>query len=220
LRVIDADGGIGAHVPGTLPVVDADRFARAAAAIDRANGDDPNPLSVGGVTRPRALAEGELVASWIDRLAPDASDALRLAARAHHLRRWVSPRSSYPEGRAGYLRWRRDLYEFHATEVGVLLTAEGYEPAFVARVQDLVRKRGLKGGTDAEVQLLEDAICLAFLEAEFADLADRLDEARMIDVLVKTLAKMSDAGKQAGLGIDLAERERDLLLRAVAASSD
>src|SRR3954453_13948697 len=204
---------------GSLPVMDADRFARAAASIDRANSDDPTHLSVGGVTRPRALAEGELVASWVDRLDPDASDALRLAARAHHLRRWVSPRASYTEGRAGYLRWRRDLHEFHAAEGGGLLAPEGYDPDFVTRVQDLVRKRGLKGGADAEVQLLEDAICLAFLEAEFADLADRLDEQRMIDVLVKTLAKMSEAGKQAGLAIALAPRERDLLLRAVAASA-
>src|SRR5438105_5390425 len=140
---------------GRLPAVDVERLGRAEAAIDRANSDDPNHLTVGGTARPRALAEGELVAAWVMRLEPEAGEELRLAARAHHLRRWVRPRSEYPEGRAGYLRWRRDLHAFHAAEVAAILATEGYEPATIARVQDLVRKRDLRAGTDPEVQMLE-----------------------------------------------------------------
>ena len=194
-----------------------DRFARAVAAIDAANGADPTVLVVDGHPRPKAQAEGQLVAAWVERLRPDAGEALLLAARAHHLRRWTSPRGTYPDGRAGYLRWRRDLHEFHAAEVAELLAGEGYEPDLIERVQRLVRKRDLKAGTDPEVQVLEDAICLTFLEAEFAELADKLEPDHMVDVLRKTLVKMSDAGKAAAAGVALAPREQALLERAVSA---
>jgi hypothetical protein len=189
-------------------------MARAIAAIDSANAADPTVLMVAGTACPKAEAEGRLVHGWVEKLCPDAGEELLLAARAHHLRRWTTPRSSYPEGRAGYLRWRRDLHEFHAAEVAAILAAEGYDDPAIARVQDLVRKRNLRAGTDPEVQVLEDAICLTFLEAEFADLADRLDADHMVDVLRKTLVKMSDAGIAAAGTVTLAPREADLLGRA------
>jgi hypothetical protein len=197
--------------------VDADRFARAIAAIDAANAADPTTLLVAGAPRPRALAEAELVTAWVRRLRPDAGDALLLAARAHHIRRWTSPRAGYPEGRAGYLRWRRDLHDFHAVEVGAILAAEGYEDEVVEEVQRLVRKRGLRPGGDADVQILEDAICLTFLETEFAPLADKLDADRMVDVLRKTLVKMSPEGIAAAATLSLDPREAALLDQATRA---
>jgi hypothetical protein len=177
--------------------VDEERFARAIAAIDAANADDPNTLVVRGQERPKELAHAELVSEWVRRLRPDAGEALLLAARAHHLRRWAVPRESYPEGRAGYLRWRRDLHERHARDVGALLSAEGYDELAVARVQKLVRKRDL--GRDPDVQALEDALCLVFIETQFADLAARTDPEKMVDVTRKTLAKMSDEGRRHAL---------------------
>jgi hypothetical protein len=166
-----------------------ERFARAFAAIDAANADDPNRITVRGVERPKELAHAELVTEWVRALRPDASDELLLAARAHHLRRWTVPRSSYPVGRAGYLRWRRDLHEQHARDVGEILASVGYDGDAVARVQDIVRKRGL--GRDPEVQALEDALCLVFLETQFHDLAARLDAEKVDGVVRKTVAKMS-----------------------------
>jgi hypothetical protein len=193
----------------------SDRLQDALAAIDAVNAADPTVLSIGGRDEPRALAEGRLVHRWVLRLAPDAGDALQLAARAHHIRRWTSPRSSYPDGRAGYLRWRRDLHEVHAAEVAAVLAPLGYDDGAIARVQALVRKDGLRSGADREVQTLEDAICLTFLDAEFADLADRLDADRMVEILVRTLAKMGPAGKEAAAGIALGPREAELLRRAL-----
>src|SRR5947209_1491033 len=97
------------------------RFDRVIAAIDAANADDPDTIVVDGVTRPKEQAHAELMTAWVRRLAPDATEEQLLAARAHHLRRWTVPRSSYPDGRAGYLRWRRALRDQHAREVGGLL---------------------------------------------------------------------------------------------------
>jgi hypothetical protein len=135
-----------------------------------------------------------------------------LAARAHHIRRWEIPRDSYPEGRAGYLRWRRDLKERHASAVAEVLS--GWDAAVVTRVQDLVRKKDL--ATDPDAQTLEDAICLVFLQTQLTDLADKVDdEEKMVTILRKTLPKMSDQGRQAAIGIDLDERGTELLRAAI-----
>ncbi len=131
---------------------------------------------------------------WVRRLRPDPSDALLLAARAHHVRRWDVPRDSYPAGRAGYLRWRRALHDHHARLVGEILGEAGYEVATIERVQEIVRKRNL--ARDPDVQALEDALCLVFLETQFDELAARLDPEKMDDVVDKTLAKMSDEGRR------------------------
>jgi uncharacterized protein DUF4202 len=186
-----------------------DRFDRAIAAIDAANADDPNTIVVRGRPRPKELAHAELVSGWVVVLRPDASEALRLAARAHHLRRWTVPRSSAPAGRSGYLRWRRDLHEQHAREVGEILTSVGYDDGTIARVQDLVRKRGL--GKDPEVQTLEDALCLVFLETQFHDLAARLDPEKLDGVVDKTLKKMSPAAVARVPDLDLAAHDREIL---------
>jgi len=191
--------------------VNDDRFGRAIAAIDAANGDDPNTIIVRGEARPKELAHAEMVSMWVVALQPDASEALQLAARAHHLRRWTVPRTSYPAGRAGYLRWRRDLHEQHAREVGEILAGVGYDDETIARVQDLVRKRGL--GKDPEVQTLEDALCLVFLETQFDDLAARLDQDKLDGVVDKTLKKMSPDAIARVADLDLTSEARARLAR-------
>jgi hypothetical protein len=164
------------------------------------------------VERPKELAHSELVTEWVRRLAPDASEPLLLAARAHHLRRWTIPRSSYPEGRAGYLKWRKALHEQHARDVGEILTDVGYDDDTIERVQTLVRKRGL--GKDAEVQVLEDALCLVFVETQMHDLAARVEPDKMLDVVRKTLVKMSPEAIDLALELDLTPEDRAMLERA------
>ncbi len=187
-----------------------DAVTRAVDAIDAANRDDPNSHE----GEPLALAQGRLAEGWVTRLVPDASDALRLAARAHHLRRWVVPRSTYAEGRAGYLRWRRDQKARHATELTEILGEAGVEPEVVARAATIVAKKGL--GSDVEVQVFEDAVSLTFVQTQLAWTADKIDDDdRMVEVVAKTLAKMSDEGRAAALTIGLDDRRAALVARAV-----
>ena len=184
------------------------KLAERIAAIDAVNSEDPRLLR----GRPKALVEGEMVSEWVRRLRPDAPDALVLAARAHHIRRWESPREAYPDGRPGYLRWRRDQKERHAASVAEVL--EGCDPQVVERVQALVRKQDL--ATDPDVQTLEDAICIVFLETQLTDLADKVaDDEKMVTILRKTLPKMSDAGRAAAVDLPLDPRAADLLRAAV-----
>ena len=189
------------------------RFDAAIAAIDAANADDPDVLVIDGVSRPKEQAHAEMMTAWVLRLDPDAAETQLLAARAHHLRRWTSPRTDYPDGRAGYLRWRTTLKVRHADDVATILTAQGYDADAVDRVQRIIRKESIK--TDAATQTHEDALCLTFLQTQFSELADKLGDDKTVDVVRKTLVKMSDAGRTQALGLVLDPAERALVERAL-----
>ena len=183
------------------------------AAIDASNADDPETLVVRGARRPKELAHADLMVEWVRRLDPDATKEQLLAARASHLRRWSLPRSSYPEGRAGYLRWRTALRKQHAAEVAGILAGAGYDDATIERVAAIVGKVGL--GKDPAVQVHEDALCLVFLETQLATTAEQLGDDKAVDVLAKTAAKMSDAALALVAELDLTPAERELVDRAL-----
>lgn len=196
----------------------SDRFSRAIAAIDAFNAGDPNRLTIAGQAIAKELYYGQRMSHWLAVLAPEASEALRLAVRAQHIGRWTSPRSDYPMDKAGYYRWRRALAAFHAKTAGDILTAAGYDAALVARVGQLLRKENLK--TDEEAQLLEDAACLVFLENFFTDFSRQHDDAKVIDILQKTWAKMSAKGHAAALGLkDVLPDDRRRLIEAALAAA-
>ena len=192
----------------------SDRFTQAIALIDAANGADPNFESVGGQLRPKELLYSERMTACLEQFQPDASEQLRLAARAQHIERWTSPRSAYPEGRTGYKRWRAELGLFHAKRVGELLQEAGYSDAEIQRTQYLVQKRGL--GRDPETQCLEDVICLVFIRHYLAEFAGKHDEAKLIDIIQKTWGKMSAKGHAAALEIPLPDNLKTLVLKALA----
>ena len=189
--------------------ISSDRLRAALAAIDAANADDPHTIEVDGQIRPKEQAHAELMTEWVQRLDPDAHDAQLVAARAHHLRRWALPRSDYPEGRTGYLRWRTAQAKRHAAEVADIVTAVGYDDAFAADVSAIVAKRGL--ATDPRVQTHEDALCLVFLQTQFDELADKLGDDHMAEVLAKTLVKMSPAARRIAQDLELSPRAAALL---------
>ena len=192
--------------------MDRFRFEQAIAAIDAANADDPHTLVWAGTERPKELLHAELMTHWVHRLDPEAGEAQLLAARAHHLRRWALPRDGYPDGRAGYLRWRKDLNRRHQQDVAELLAPLGYDPVEIARVQEIIAKASRD--TDPQVQTQEDALCLVFLQTQFTALADRLGDDKTVEVLRRTLAKMSPAAQVEALGLPLSDRERSLVERA------
>jgi len=191
----------------------SDRFDRAIERFDAANRKDPNREVADGVDQPKELLYARRMTACLDRFGPDAPEPVRLAARCPHIRRWTIPRTDYPEGRNGYRRWRTDLARFHASTAAAILRGVGYDDATVARVESLLRKERLK--TDPDVQLLEDVICLVFLEHYLFDFAPKHDEETLLRVLRKTWPKMSADGRRAALDLDLAPDLRALVARAV-----
>ena len=194
---------------------DAERFKKAIHRFDAANAEDPHLEVVDGVSYPKELLYAQRMTSWLDRFAPDASEALRLAVRCQHIRRWMIPRSQYPMDRRGYLQWRTGLAKFHADTAADILREVGYEAALIGRVQSLLRKEGLK--RDPEVQCLEDVICLVFLESYCADFARQHDTAKMLPIIRKTWEKMSPRGREVARALDLSQEVHHLVEAALAA---
>ena len=180
------------------------RFQDAIRRFDTANAQDPR-----GVELPYA----QRLSAWVDRLAPDASEELRLASRAQHICRWVIPRDSYPAGRLGYLKWREDLKQFHAQKAGEILSEVGYDESTIARVQDLIRKRNFPRIPEGRV--IEDALCLVFLETQFSDTTAKTGEEKMLDILRKTWRKMTPQAQKLALALPMTDDSRALIQQAL-----
>jgi len=195
-----------------------DRYARAIALIDAANAEDPNKESADGRDWPKELLYSHRMSDMLERFAPDANTAVKLAVRAQHVQRWKTPRSDYPMDRQGYLQWRTGLYKYHAETAGRLLAEAGYDEALIERVKQAVGKRALKVNPDT--QLLEDVTDLVFIEhymLEFAGKHPEYDEAKWLDIVRKTWKKMSGRAHQFALsgGIRLPEPLIPLIQKAV-----
>ncbi|MCX6967433.1 MAG: DUF4202 domain-containing protein [Verrucomicrobia bacterium] len=198
--------------PGSLS--DPARFEAAILRFDAENAADPNSDLEDGIPQPRELLYARRLTEWVVRLRPDASEKLRLAARCQHICRWAIPRSDYPMDRPGYLKWRADLKKFHAQKAGEILRETGYDEALVEEVQALNLKKHFP--RDADSRVLEDALCLMFLEFQCAELATRTDEEKMVNALRKSWNKMSEQGRAEALKLPLAPPLPELVQRAIA----
>ena len=187
------------------------KFDDAIRRFDDENARDPNQEN----GRPRELLYAERLTAWVLKLRPDAGEALRLAARCQHICRWQSPRENYPMTRPGYLKWRADLKKFHAEKSGAILREVGYDDATIRRVQDLNLKKNFPA--DAECRVLEDALCLVFLEFQCAALAAKTDDDKMINAIRKSWEKMTEAARAEALKLHYGDREKNLIKRALKA---
>lgn len=191
-----------------MPALDA-----TLAAIDAANAEDPRRVD----GRAFENLYAERMSARLASLYPAASDLLKIAARAQHLRRWEIPRGDYPEGRRGYNDWRRACRIHHANLAGEIMRANGYDEAAVAHVGALLRKEQLK--KDPDSQALENVAAVVFLEhyfEEFLAKYESYDDGKIVDILGKTLCKMSPKGHAAALALTMPERARALVAAAVA----
>lgn len=193
-----------------------DRLARVLVLIDEANGQDPNSEVWQGKSYPKELLYGMRMTEWLDRLYPEATDLLQIAARGQHIRRWEVPRQTYPDTREGYLQWRSYLYGFHADCIAKLMEQAGYDSVDIERVRKILQKRGLK--SDPDVQAIEDVACLVFLDHYFAGFAAIHDQEKLIGIVRKTWRKMSEHARARTLELEFPEPIRALLAAALRAA--
>jgi hypothetical protein len=192
------------------------KFDAAMRRFDAENARDPNMEAAAGAAQPRELVYAQWLSDWVLRLCPEASEVLRLAARCQHICRWMIPRESYPMTRPGYLQWRTELKKFHATLAGEILREAGYDTETITKVQELNLKKNFP--KDPESRVIEDALCLVFLEHQLTPLAAKMDDEKLITTLQKSWGKMSEAGRAEALKLNYGLREKALLERALAAA--
>lgn len=189
------------------------RFQAALRRFDEENRRDPTMEKDGEVAAPREWLYARRLSEWVLRLSPGASEVLQLAARCQHLCRWEIPRDTYEKSRVGYLKWREALKRLHAQKSAEILREVGYPEDLIQKVQALNLKRNFP--RDPEGRVLEDALCLVFLQYQFADLTRKTGPDKMIGVLRKTWKKMTEEGRRQALGLSYREQEKRLLDQAL-----
>lgn len=194
-------------------------FEKTIALIDAANSEDPNLVTDDqGKSWPKELLYSHRMSDMLQRFAPQADAVSTLAIRAQHIQRWKSQRNTYPMDRNGYLKWRTDLYKFHAETLGALMAQAGYGADDIERAKKMVGKKAIKSNPDT--QLLEDVVDLVFIEhymLEFAGKHPEYSEQKWIEIIQKTWKKMSESGQKFALsgGIKLPEPLVPLIQKAL-----
>lgn len=189
------------------------RFTSVMSAIDAVNAEDPNLVKIDGKKVAAELVCGHRMSEALDRMDPDASECLRIAARGQHIGRWRVPRNNYPPGRRGYLEWRKYQRDCQAKRLGDLMVDSGYGAEDIERVGTLIKKKHLK--VDADAQMLEDVICVAFLEHYLPGFMTRVDEEKLAGILAKTWKRMSEHGHKHALQLQLPQGVAELLERGL-----
>jgi hypothetical protein len=192
----------------------SDSYTKALSAIDAAHAEDPNKITIDGTEVPYELHYAQKCTAYLLKHTPSPSEALLLAIRAQHFRRWEVPRSSYPMTRPGYHSWRTYLKKRQAELVEQICVDSGYTSEVAARVAALIRKEDLK--KDEETQILEDVACLVFLDDQFEQFEKEHDEEKIISILRKTWGKMSDRGHELALQMEMSGRPQELVQKALA----
>ncbi len=178
--------------------VQSAKFQAVIAEIDAANAGDPRQVVVGTTSRPHELVYADRMSECLLDLYPDASEDLRIAARAQHIRRWEIARSGYPLGRTGYNAWRAACREHHAALASAIMARQGYPVGQIAHVAKIIRKEDLK--QDRESQALENAVAVVFAKhylSDFVATHEDYDDDKLVGILRKTLRKLDAIGHTA-----------------------
>ena len=193
--------------------MNVNRFQNALQRIDAANAKDPNTVVIDDTIVAKDLLYSDRMLNRLMDFAPDASEAIQIAAKGQHICRWEIARNTYPMDRVGYLKWREALKKFHASKTTSILKEVGYENAFIDRVCFLIEKKLLK--KDAETQLLEDVICLVFLEYYLEEFILKHDTEKLKNIIIKTWNKMSEKGQKTALTLSFSTASLQLIKEAL-----
>lgn len=191
-----------------------DKLSIAIKLFDEANENDPNKEYFQGKEYPKELLYSIRLTDKLNDFCPDASESLKLAVRCQHICRWEIPRDTYEMNREGYLKWRKELKLFHAEKSSEILSNVGYSNIEIDAVKSLLLKKNLKQNKD--VQILEDVVCLVFLEHNLSKFSEKYSEDKLIDIIRKTWNKMSEKGHQHALNLNLDEKVSKLISKAIA----
>ena len=188
-------------------------FEIAIALIDQKNAEDINTLSSHSLMFSKELLYSKRMSQKLLQFKGDASEELQIAARAQHICRWKIARNEFSMDRVGYLKWRETLKKMHAEITSEILKTVGYSDDFIKRVSFLINKKMIK--KDEESQVIEDVICLVFLDYYFEDFAEKHEDDKIISILQKTWKKMSDEGHKFALNLKFSEKSLSLVKRAL-----
>jgi len=182
-------------------------------AFDTYNSFDPNIEESEDVFYPKEVLYAIRMTEKLKEYAPDSDEYIQLTVRCQHIGRWEIPRNSYPMNRKGYLQWRNTLALHHAKIAEKILTECGYTDDTIEKVKFLLQKKQLRQNSDT--QLLEDIVCLVFIQYYLEPFAAMHADEKVIDILRKTLKKISAHAIEEAVKIPVSDKVKILIQKAV-----
>lgn len=180
-------------------------------AFDAYNANDPVVETENGTAIAKELLYAKRMTRKLLDYVPQANECLQLAARSQHIGRWEIGRGKYPMNKKGYFQWRNELKKHHASITSQILNNCGYDQDSVNKVCSLL----LKNSENLDAQVLEDVICLVFLEYYVDEFASKHEDSKVVDILRKTAKKMSPQAFEAVSQVPLSNRIKNLINEAV-----
>jgi hypothetical protein len=163
------------------------------------------------LTFPAELLYSQRMLLMLERVAPESSYILKIAAQCQHLRRWGIPRADYPLDRRGYLQWRRVVLEFQVKQATEILNRLNMDESDIYLITDILKNQGNKMHVNS--QNIEDTACLVFLKWYLFPFSIKHESSKVDDILKKTTRKMSERGLSLIQSIELTQSVNEIVSR-------
>ncbi len=190
-----------------------EQYKIASGKIDNAHSGDISSVTENGIELPCELLYSMRMVQVLELFNPGSTYVLKLAVQCQHLQRWGIPRADFPFDRRGYHEWRRVVMDYQLNITSLILTETGINEADILLVSDTLKNQGNK--SHIEAQIIMDIACLVFLKWYMEPFASKHQNEKVMDIMKKTIRKMSQEAVTIIPKLDLPESAQLILNMAI-----
>ena len=130
--------------------------------------------------------------SILQKVQPNASLELQMAAQCQRISRWSIPRTTFSMDKKGYYQWRAAIMEHQLSVTSSVLKQAEINQQSIEIVVDTLKNKADK--TNINASIIEDTACLTFIKWYLVPFAGQFDPEKAKVILQKTANKMSERG--------------------------
>ena len=168
------------------------QYTKAVELINSVHNQDPNSETIDGVDIKAELLYSQRMLAILQKVQPNASLELQLAAQCQHISRWSIPRTTFSMDKKGYYQWRAAIMEHQLSVTSSVLKQAEINEQSIEIVVDTLKNKADK--TNINASIIEDTACLTFIKWYLVPFAGQFDPEKAKVILQKTANKMSERG--------------------------
>ncbi len=168
------------------------QYTKAVELINSVHNQDPNSETIDGVDIKAELLYSQRMLAILQKVQPNASLELQMAAHCQHISRWSIPRTTFSMDKKGYYQWRAAIMEHQLSVTSSVLKQAEINEQSIEIVVDTLKNKADK--TNINASIIEDTACLTFIKWYLVPFAGQFDPEKAKVILQKTANKMSERG--------------------------
>ncbi len=168
------------------------QYTKAVELINSVHNQDPNSETIDGVDTKAELLYSQRMLAILQKVQPNASLELQMAAQCQHISRWSIPRTTFSMDKKGYYQWRAAIMEHQLSVTSSVLKQAEINEQSIEIVVDTLKNKADK--TNINASIIEDTACLTFIKWYLVPFAGQFDPEKAKVILQKTANKMSERG--------------------------